>query len=130
MICSDGLWGEVPAEDITAIVARASADVAVRELVDLAIENGGSDNVTVQIAIVTHAEGETTEGVTIGGSDEDEKTLETPHDTRSTTLPVETIPDDRTQPVPILGGGSAWRRSAVAFVAGLAAVMFLWRACA
>jgi protein phosphatase len=50
LLCSDGLWGEVEDAPIAEILAREDPASAVRQLVDLANENGGSDNITVQIA--------------------------------------------------------------------------------
>ena len=58
LLCSDGLWGEVGDRAIAEVLGRAAPSGAVAELVDLANANGGSDNVTVQIAalLVTTAE--------------------------------------------------------------------------
>jgi protein phosphatase len=50
LLCSDGLWGEVEDGAIAEILAREDPTNAARQLVDLANENGGSDNITVQIA--------------------------------------------------------------------------------
>jgi protein phosphatase len=50
LLCSDGLWGEVDDSAIAEILARESPSSAVGELVDLANANGGTDNVTVQVA--------------------------------------------------------------------------------
>ncbi len=52
LLCSDGLWGEVEDPPIAVILAHEDPASAVRQLVDLANENGGSDNVTVQIAVL------------------------------------------------------------------------------
>jgi protein phosphatase len=49
MICSDGLWGEVPADEIVAVLERESPASATRKLVDRANRGGGPDNITVQI---------------------------------------------------------------------------------
>jgi PPM family protein phosphatase len=48
LLCSDGLWGNVSDELITDMVGRAEIGVAVPELVELALRNGGPrcDNVT------------------------------------------------------------------------------------
>jgi protein phosphatase len=56
LLCSDGLWGEVEDESIAEILAREDPADAVRLLVDLANENGGSDNVTVQVAALISAD--------------------------------------------------------------------------
>jgi serine/threonine protein phosphatase PrpC len=52
LLCSDGLWGEVEDGPIAEILTREDPANAVRQLVDLANENGGSDNVTVQVAVL------------------------------------------------------------------------------
>ena len=57
LTCSDGLYGMVHDEEIAEILGSESADDAVRMLVDLANDRGGSDNITVQLAY-------------LGGSDE------------------------------------------------------------
>ncbi len=51
VLCSDGLSGQVSKEEIAEIVARqADLVVACSELIDLANERGGPDNITVVIA--------------------------------------------------------------------------------
>ena len=52
VVCSDGLSGQVKKEEIAAIVAPADKDLvaASGELIDLANERGGPDNITVVIA--------------------------------------------------------------------------------
>ncbi len=49
VICSDGLWGQVHDSEILETVANKSAEQAAHELVELARERGGPDNITVQI---------------------------------------------------------------------------------
>jgi len=49
VICSDGLWGQVHDSEILETVANQSAEQAGRQLIDLARERGGPDNITVQI---------------------------------------------------------------------------------
>ncbi len=49
IICSDGLWGQVHDAEILAAVENKSAEQAGRDLVELARERGGPDNITVQI---------------------------------------------------------------------------------
>ncbi len=48
LLCSDGLWGNLPDELITDALARAEIGSSVPELVELALRNGGvrCDNVT------------------------------------------------------------------------------------
>jgi serine/threonine protein phosphatase PrpC len=49
LICSDGLWGLVRDSEILGAVEDKSAEQAGRELIELARERGGPDNITVEI---------------------------------------------------------------------------------
>jgi serine/threonine protein phosphatase PrpC len=49
LICSDGLWGQVRDAEILGAVENKSAEQAGRELIKLARERGGPDNITVSI---------------------------------------------------------------------------------
>jgi protein phosphatase len=49
LICSDGLWGQVHDSEILGAVNNKPAEQAARELIALARERGGPDNITVQI---------------------------------------------------------------------------------
>jgi len=49
LICSDGLWGQVRDSEILDAVENKSAEQAGRELIKLARERGGPDNITVEI---------------------------------------------------------------------------------
>jgi len=49
VVCSDGLWGQVQDAEILQAVANKSPEAAGRELIDLARERGGPDNITLQI---------------------------------------------------------------------------------
>jgi serine/threonine protein phosphatase PrpC len=49
LICSDGLWGQVHDSEILGAVKNKSAEQAGRELINLARERGGPDNITVEI---------------------------------------------------------------------------------
>jgi protein phosphatase len=49
LICSDGLWGQVRDAEIVSAVENKTAEKAGRELIDLARERGGPDNITVEI---------------------------------------------------------------------------------
>ncbi len=127
MLCSDGLWGEVGAAEISEIMERSDAQTAVRDLIDLANRNGGSDNVTVSVAIVE--------------DDPTDSTLETDipeyeMQTESVTLPLAAIVDRETDTVPTSGEFSqqrtgkgkrpSWTGPALAFGAGLVVVLLLW----
>jgi PPM family protein phosphatase len=49
LICSDGLWGQVRDSELLSIVQNKSAEKAGRQLIELARERGGPDNITVEI---------------------------------------------------------------------------------
>jgi protein phosphatase len=49
MICTDGLWGQIEADDIEHALASKSPDAACRSLVSLAKDRGGPDNITLQV---------------------------------------------------------------------------------
>jgi serine/threonine protein phosphatase PrpC len=49
VICSDGLWGQVRDSELLNAVNNKSAEQAGRELINLARERGGPDNITVEI---------------------------------------------------------------------------------
>jgi type VI secretion system protein ImpM len=55
LLCSDGLYGEVAAEEIAARLGAPDCEAAARELVALALEHGGEDNVTVVVVGVPPA---------------------------------------------------------------------------
>ena len=57
VICSDGLYKAIPDElDIMQIALRGSAEIATRNLVQTANDNGGRDNITVILARVQAAQ--------------------------------------------------------------------------
>lgn len=60
LLCSDGLHGLVPDEEISGVLQAQPPPEAAKTLVDMANEHGGSDNVTVVIARMG--------GVTEGGA--------------------------------------------------------------
>ena len=53
VVCSDGLWGQMQDAEILQAVANKSPEEAGRELIELARERGGPDNITVQILRVS-----------------------------------------------------------------------------
>ena len=60
LLCSDGLHGFVPDDDISWVLQNAdSAGEAAEKLVDIALASGGQDDVTVIVAFISN-----------GGSDE------------------------------------------------------------
>ena len=58
LLCSDGLTGVVPAEEIGAVVSVLPPDEAARLLVNLANLRGGPDNITVLIVQVAGGSGD------------------------------------------------------------------------
>ena len=50
VLCSDGLWGKVDAEEIKELAERFTPQVACESLVRLANARGGEDNITVIVA--------------------------------------------------------------------------------
>jgi PPM family protein phosphatase len=53
VVCSDGLWGQVQDPEILQAVTSKGPEAAGRELIDLARERGGPDNITLQILRVS-----------------------------------------------------------------------------
>ena len=51
LLCSDGLSSVVPADEICAVIAFETPELAVKKLVAMANERGGPDNVTVLMAV-------------------------------------------------------------------------------
>jgi PPM family protein phosphatase len=50
VLCSDGLWSEVSDEQIKEVLVKATSPIdAARQLIDVANDSGGSDNITVII---------------------------------------------------------------------------------
>ena len=49
LLCTDGLWDVVPDQDILPVLVSQTPEEACRELVRKARENGGPDNITLQI---------------------------------------------------------------------------------
>jgi len=55
LLCSDGLCGVVPDDEIAPVLSSETPEHAARRLVDLAIARGAPDNVTVQVVAVGDA---------------------------------------------------------------------------
>jgi len=55
LLCTDGLSAVVPSEEIRAVLAFETPELAVKKLVAMANERGGPDNVTVTIAEASEA---------------------------------------------------------------------------
>lgn len=57
ILCSDGLWGEIADEAMKQVLCSAeSPHIAVRQLIDMANESGGPDNITAIIVHISHKE--------------------------------------------------------------------------
>ena len=65
LVCSDGLWGMVSAEQMLQIVESHSAQAASDALVAAAIDAGGHDNITAIVCRVVNATEEDTSDQTI-----------------------------------------------------------------
>jgi len=52
LLCSDGLWGQVRDSEILEKVGNGALDDACRQLIELARERGGPDNITAEIVRV------------------------------------------------------------------------------
>jgi serine/threonine protein phosphatase PrpC len=52
LLCSDGLSGMLADPEIASVLAECEPATAVKELVRMANESGGTDNITVQIAVL------------------------------------------------------------------------------
>lgn len=50
VLCSDGLWGVIPEASLKDVAINPSTRQAVGRLVQLALDNGGPDNITVILA--------------------------------------------------------------------------------
>jgi len=49
LMCTDGLFNHVDEEEMRRVVLAVAPDRACRQLVQLANDRGGSDNITVQV---------------------------------------------------------------------------------
>ncbi len=64
LLCTDGLFNEVSEDQIASVMRRlADPDEAAQELVRLAVEHGGRDNITVVIVDVEEGPGDEGKGV-------------------------------------------------------------------
>ncbi len=52
ILCTDGLWGQVPDERVARLASQADPQRAVQEMVRLANEAGGPDNITALALVV------------------------------------------------------------------------------
>ena len=121
LLCSDGLWGEVDDRTIAEVLARESPSSAVAELVDRANANGGSDNVTVQVAALLGADGESS------GMKGADGRAGAANRSGPNALPA---PRGDALRTPLLGELHRWSRPAVIAAGLLAAAALFWRVCA
>ena len=111
MLCSDGLSGTMSAADIAALLAEGDPTGSVTRLVDLALERGAPDNVTVVVADVVElpepdpgvpAVAELAAPVVVGAAGEPRVRLRLP----SVRFPDDAQPDpDRPDAPPPIDGG-------------------------
>lgn len=47
LLCTDGLWGQVGQDDIRKALQNGQPDAACQELLKLALNRGGPDNITI-----------------------------------------------------------------------------------
>lgn len=52
VLCTDGLWGQVSERELLSVVSSHRPAAACKELVQLARDRGGPDNITLQILLV------------------------------------------------------------------------------
>lgn len=109
MLCTDGLSGVMSADEIQALLADGDPTGAVTRLVDLALERGAPDNVTVVVADVIDApasdapvEITAADRVVVGAAGEPRVRFRLPH----VRFPDDAQPDpDRPDaPLPVDGG--------------------------
>jgi protein phosphatase len=121
LLCSDGLWSEVDDRTIAEVLARESPANAVAELVDRANANGGSDNVTVQVAALPASEDESTRANGTDGS-------------APASDPVQfdgrPAPPDRGVHIFAPDERRLWTRPGVIAASLIAAAVLFWRVCA
>jgi protein phosphatase len=118
VVCSDGLSGQVKKEEIAGIVAAPGKDLveASAQLIDLANERGGPDNITVIVARLS--------GDALQGPREDDRVGHQAYhllDGESTTEPV---PIYTGSPPPAPKGAALALLVATLAVAGLAAAIY------
>jgi protein phosphatase len=53
VLCTDGLWGLVNPQEVAGVVSGNTPANSCRELVQMALERGGPDNITVQVLRVS-----------------------------------------------------------------------------
>ena len=130
LLCSDGLTGVVPDDVIAAELASADPTGVVTRLVDLALEGGAPDNVTVVVAEVVSApdDGASVTGdampVVVGAAGESRNRRRLPN----VPWPIDEQPDPSNGEADPAGGRPApaaaepqrpaWRRTAILVTAG------------
>ena len=101
VLCSDGLSGQVSKDEIAKVVTREpDLTIACKELIDLANEHGGPDNITV---IIARFDGPGLQGV--GTTDQvGHKVFPLPETGQTPAMSVERVvvdPDAPTRPIPV-----------------------------
>jgi protein phosphatase len=103
LLCTDGLSGVLTPDEIRALLADHDPTGSVTRLVDLALERGAPDNVTVVVADVVEAADEAeVPPVVVGAAGEPRVRLRLP----GVRFPDDAQPDpDRPDPPPLLDSG-------------------------
>ncbi len=82
LLCSDGLHSLVTDEEIAQVLAGGLPQASSQALVDRANAQGGTDNITVIVAQVDHARGQSTTAVRRGRDDAKTVQVKTQRGTR------------------------------------------------
>ena len=118
LLASDGLFGEVPDEEIAPVLrTEADPEVAAKKLVDMARAAGGSDNITVVIVDVVDDGGRAeSASAALAGSAPSRRTRRADREVTPTeATPVapaatdELLPESETPPAPARKRSSGWR---------------------
>jgi serine/threonine protein phosphatase PrpC len=132
LLCSDGLWGEVDDHAIAELLACESPSGAVSKLVDLANANGGSDNVTVQVAAFLGDEAELAGVAPSTGSDGKSPSGADEATGARIAKPINEQPEMSSSEAntPLFDGYHRWPKSGVIAASLVAAAALFWRVCA
>jgi protein phosphatase len=99
LLCTDGLSGVLPDEEIRDLLRHSDPPGAVAALVDAALERGAPDNVTCVVADVAHSDAPPvgTRPVLVGAAAEPRTRSQRPE----VDFPADSIPADYPQPEPV-----------------------------
>ncbi len=108
LVCSDGLHGQVPDDDLARLASGDSLEQACRQLIALANERGGPDNITVALARL-----------------ESDEPLESRRSTRAHEPESRSSGSQAASPAPRRSGGSRQRMLQMLIVALIVLVLAL-----